>query len=117
MCDENYVGMNLCGMDMLLDGIMVRLSRLRLAVKTRITVSNLNHTPQEIVKARRLLDEEHHSIQALGKRYLEAVRKCIYCDFSCDEDLNSEAMQSAVYTEVVCVLRDIKSQWESFFGV
>ncbi|KAH8719536.1 hypothetical protein GQ44DRAFT_761999 [Phaeosphaeriaceae sp. PMI808] len=90
---------------------------LEICRKENLTKPTLEHMPHEIIEARKLLDEGHHSIQTLGKWYLEIVRKCIHCDFSCDDDLNSEALQSAVYTEVVCVLQERKTQWEKFFGI
>jgi len=73
--------------------------------------------PRDIIEARKLLDEQHHSITTLGPRYLDAVRKCLYCDFSCNDDLHGEALQSAVYTEVVCTLQDMKTQWKKVFGL
>jgi hypothetical protein len=77
----------------------------------------LDGIPHEIIEARKLLDEQHYSIMTLGPHYLEVVRKCIHCDFSCDDDLQGEALQSAVYTEVVCALQNMKTGWEKFFGV
>ncbi|KAF1949882.1 hypothetical protein CC80DRAFT_529157 [Byssothecium circinans] len=77
----------------------------------------LDGIPYEIIEVRKLLNEQHHSIMTLGPHYLEVVRKCIYCDFSCDDDLQGEALQSAVYTEVVCALQNMKTRWEKFFGV
>jgi hypothetical protein len=53
----------------------------------------------------------------LGNRYLKIVRKCLYCDFSCDDDLNSDALQSVVYTEVVCALQEMKTRWGKVFGI
>jgi hypothetical protein len=82
-----------------------------------ITRASLDHTPYEIIDARRLLDEGHHSLMTLGPRYLEIVRKCIHCDFSCNDDLNSEALRSAVYTEVICALQDMRSRWERWFAI
>jgi hypothetical protein len=90
---------------------------LEICAQRDITGPRLDHTPHEIIEARKLLDEGHHSIMALGNRYLEVVRKCIHCDFGCDDDLNGEALQSAVYTEVVCALQEMKTRWEKFFGI
>ncbi|KAF2831818.1 hypothetical protein CC86DRAFT_443346 [Ophiobolus disseminans] len=90
---------------------------LEICAQRDMTTSSLDHTPYEVVEARKMLDEKHSSIMTLGNRYLEIVRKCIYCDFSCDDDLKGEALQSAVYTEVVCVLQEMKSRWEKFFGI
>ena len=90
---------------------------LEICAQKDITGSQLDSTPREIIEARKLLDEQHHSIMTLGHHYLEVVRKCIHCDFACNDDLNSEALQSAVYTEVVCALEDMKTRWEKFFGV
>jgi hypothetical protein len=90
---------------------------LEICAQRNITKPSLDRTPHEIIEARKLLDEGHHSIMALGNRYLEIVRKCIHCDFSCDDDLNGEALQSAVYTEVVCALQEMKIRWEKFFGI
>ncbi|USP80974.1 hypothetical protein yc1106_08248 [Curvularia clavata] len=91
---------------------------LEICAQKDITGPRLDGTPCEIIEARKLLDEQHHSIMTLGNRYLKVVRKCLHCDFSCDDDdLHSEALQSAVYTEVVCVLQDIKTQWEKFFSI
>ncbi|KAI4702902.1 hypothetical protein J4E81_001775 [Alternaria sp. BMP 2799] len=84
-----------------------------------IMAPGLDGTPQprDIIQARKLLDEQHHSIMTLGPRYLEVVRKCLYCDFSCNDDLHGEALQSAVYTEVVCTLEDMETQWKRVFGL
>jgi hypothetical protein len=90
---------------------------LEICAQRNISGSSLDHTPHEIIVARKLLDEGHHSIMTLGNKYLEIVRKCIHCDFSCDDDLNGEALQSAVYTEVVCALQEMKTRWEKFFGI
>jgi hypothetical protein len=90
---------------------------LEICAQRNIVGPSLDHTPHEIIAARKLLDEGHHSIMTLGNKYLEIVRKCIHCDFSCDDDLNGEALQSAVYTEVVCALQEMKSRWEKFFGI
>lgn len=90
---------------------------LEICAQKDITGSSLDHTPHAIIEARKLLDERHHSIMTLGDRYLEIVRKCIHCDFSCNDDLNDEALQSAVYTEVVCALQEMRMQWEKLFGI
>jgi hypothetical protein len=90
---------------------------LEICAQKEITGPGLDHTPHEIIEARKLLDERHHSIMTLGSRYLEIVRKCIHCDFSCNDDLNDEALQSAVYTEVVCALHEMKTGWEKMFGI
>lgn len=90
---------------------------LEICAQKEITRPGLDHTPHEIIEARKLLDERHHSIMTLGSRYLEIVRKCIHCDFSCNDDLNDEALQSAVYTEVVCALDEMKTRWEKIFGI
>ncbi|EMD62973.1 hypothetical protein GGP41_005008 [Bipolaris sorokiniana] len=89
---------------------------LEICAQGDITGPQLNGTPSEIIAARKLLDEKHPSIQTLGPKYLELVRKCIHCDFSCDDDLHGDALQSAVYTEVVCALQDMKSRWQAVFG-
>ncbi|KAJ5059406.1 hypothetical protein J3E74DRAFT_465959 [Bipolaris maydis] len=89
---------------------------LEICAQGDITGPQLNGTPWDIIAARKMLDEKHHSIQTLGPKYLEVVRKCIHCDFSCDDDLHGDALQSAVYTEVVCALQDMKSRWQAFFG-
>ncbi|EUC45205.1 hypothetical protein COCMIDRAFT_96258 [Bipolaris oryzae ATCC 44560] len=89
---------------------------LEICAQREITGPQLNSTPSDIIAARKLLDEKHHSIQTLGPKYLEVVRKCIHCDFSCDDDLHGDALQSAVYTEVVCALQEMKSRWQAFFG-
>jgi hypothetical protein len=90
---------------------------LEICAKDDIMGTQLDGTYGEIIKARRLLDEKHHSIQDFGPRYLEVVRKCLYCDFSCDDNLHGEALQSAVYTEVVCALQDRKTQCEKWFSI
>jgi hypothetical protein len=90
---------------------------LEICAQRNFTGPSLDRTPHEIIEARKLLDEGHHSIMALGNKYLEIVRKCIHCDFSCDDDLSGEALQSAVYTEVVCALQEMKIRWEKFFGI
>jgi hypothetical protein len=90
---------------------------LEICAQKNIAGPSLDRTPHEIIAARKLLDEGHHSIMTLGNKYLEIVRKCIHCDFACDDDLNGEALQSAVYTEVVCALQEMKSRWEKFFGI
>ncbi|PVH94364.1 hypothetical protein DM02DRAFT_693184 [Periconia macrospinosa] len=90
---------------------------LEICAKRYITAPRLSQTPYEIIEARKLLDEKHHSIMTLGSRYLDLVRKCIHCDFSCDDDLNGEALQSAVYTEIVCALQEMKTRWEKVFGI
>ncbi|KAF1912799.1 hypothetical protein BDU57DRAFT_589639 [Ampelomyces quisqualis] len=90
---------------------------LEICTQKDMTVPSLGHTPYEIIEARKLIDEEDSSIMTLGNRYLEIVRKCIYCDFSCDDDLGGDALQSAVYTEVVCALQEMRRRWEKFFGI
>ena len=92
---------------------------LDICAQSMIMAPGLDGTPQsrDIIEARKLLDEQHHSITTLGPRYLEVVRKCLYCDFSCNDDLHGEALQSAVYTEVVCTLQDMKTQWKKVFGL
>lgn len=90
---------------------------LEICAQREMTIPSLDHTPHEVFEARKLLDEKHSSIMTLGNRYLEVVRKCIYCDFACDDDLGGEVLQSAVYTEVVCVLQEMKTRWEKFFGI
>jgi hypothetical protein len=84
---------------------------LEICTQRDMTMPSLHHTPHEVFEARKMLDEKRNSITTLGNRYLEVVRKCIYCNFSCpDDDLGGEALQSAVYTEVVCVLQDRKTR-------
>jgi len=92
---------------------------LEICAQTDITIPSPGIPAQtrEIIAARKLLDEQHHSTMDLGSRYLGVVRKCLYCDFSCGDDLNGEALQSAVYTEVVCTLQDMKTQWKKVFGL
>lgn len=90
---------------------------LEICAQKDIVEVGVDGIPHEIIKARELLDDKHHSIMNLGNRYLEIARKCVYCDFSCDDDLNSQGLQSAVYTEVVCALEDMKLDWEKFFGI
>jgi len=92
---------------------------LDICAQSIIMAPGLDGTPQsrDIIEARKLLDEQHHSITTLGPRYLEVVRKCLYCDFSCDDDLHGKALQSAVYTEVVCTLQDMKIKWKKVFGL
>jgi hypothetical protein len=90
---------------------------LEICTQKDMTVPRLDSTPYEIIQARKLVGEEHSSIMTLGKRYLEIVRKCIYCDFACDDDLSGEALQSAVYTEVVCALQEMRIRWEKLFGI
>ncbi|KAH7082203.1 hypothetical protein FB567DRAFT_594695 [Paraphoma chrysanthemicola] len=90
---------------------------LEICAKDDIMGTQLDGTHGEIIRARRLLDEKHHSIQDFGPRYLEIVRKCLYCDFSCDDNLHSDALQSAVYTEVVCALQDRRTQCEKWFSM
>ncbi|EDU50522.1 hypothetical protein A1F94_007739 [Pyrenophora tritici-repentis] len=90
---------------------------LEICTQKDIAGPQLDGTPHEVIEARKLLDEQHHSIMTLGHHYLEVVRKCIHCDFSCDDDLQGEALQSAVYTEVVCALQNMKTGWKKFFGV
>jgi hypothetical protein len=90
---------------------------LEICTQKQMTVPSLGHTPYEIIEARKLVDEEDTTVMTLGKHYLEIVRKCIYCDFSCDDNLSGEALQSAVYTEVVCALQEMRSRWEKFFGI
>ena len=92
---------------------------LDICAQSIIMAPGLDSTPhsRDIIEARKLLDEQHHSITTLGPRYLEVVRKCLYCDFSCNDDLHGEALQSAVYTVVVCTLQDMKTQWKKVFGL
>lgn len=91
---------------------------LEICAQREMTTPSLDHTPHEVFEARKMIDEKHSSSMTLGNRYLEVVRKCVYCDFSCpDDDLGGEALQSAVYTEVVCVLQDMKTRWEKFFAI
>jgi hypothetical protein len=90
---------------------------LEICAQIDITGPQLDGTPYEIIEARKLLDEQHPSITSLGPNYLDIVRKCIHCDFSCNDNLDGEALQSAVYTEVVCALQDMKTRWEKFFGI
>lgn len=76
-------------------------------------------TPDQhrIVSARKIMMEEPASLSALGKRYTKMAQKCIYCDFSCGDDLSDEALQSAVYTEVVCELESQIADWKKFIGL
>jgi hypothetical protein len=90
---------------------------LEICAQRDLTVPSLDRIPHEVFEARKMLDEKHSSIMTLGNRYLEVVRKCIYCDFACEDNLDGEALQSAVYTEVVWVLQDMKTRWEKFFGI
>jgi hypothetical protein len=92
---------------------------LEICAQTDVMTPQLANTtqPREIIEARKLLDDQHHSIMTLGSRYLEIVRKCLYCDFSCDDDLHSDVLQSAVYTEVVCTLQEMGTQWKKVLGL
>jgi hypothetical protein len=43
----------------------------------------------------------------LGPWYDSAIQKCLRCDFAFGWDLNSEALQRAIYSDVVCPLEDL----------
>lgn len=73
--------------------------------------------PRGIINARKILVNEPLSLAMLGKRYVKMARKCIDCDFSCGDDLASEALQSAVYTDIICELESQIADWKKFIGV
>ncbi|KAJ4358714.1 uncharacterized protein N0V89_003298 [Didymosphaeria variabile] len=72
--------------------------------------------PHRIIGARKMLRGEPPSLKMLGKRYIKMARQCIDCDFSSGEDLTDEALRSAVYTDVVCGLEDMITDWKRFMG-
>lgn len=74
--------------------------------------------PHRVINARKLLREDRPStsLSTLGKGYFKVARKCIDCDFSSGEDLTSEALRSAVYTEVICALEDMITAWNKFMA-
>lgn len=61
-------------------------------------------SPHDVISARELLEVGSSSLPMLGPKYLSMAQKCIDCDFACGNDLRDADLQSAVYTEVVCVL-------------
>ena len=73
--------------------------------------------PRGIINARKILVNEPLSLAMLGKRYVKMARKCIDCDFSCGDDLSSEELQSAVYTDIVCELESQIADWKKYIGV
>jgi hypothetical protein len=74
-------------------------------------------TPHDVIGARKILLEKPPYLQKLGRQYIEIVRKCIDCDFACGDDLSKDDLQSAVYTDVVCVLEETIRHWKKFFGI
>jgi hypothetical protein len=72
---------------------------------------------RDISCARELLQDPPSSLDRLGKRYLKIVQKCVDCDFSCGEDLDSDELQSAVYTDIVCGLETLITEWKRFLGI
>lgn len=90
---------------------------LEICAQKEISEVTLDTTPHGVISARKLLLEDHHAFRSLGKRYLNIAQKCIDCDFSCGDNLDDEKLQSAVYTDVVCGLEDMRNDWRRFFGV
>ncbi|KAK7182264.1 hypothetical protein DPSP01_006982 [Paraphaeosphaeria sporulosa] len=94
---------------------------LEIASKEDLASSDLDQSmtvPHRIISARKMLREEppSSSLSMLGKRYIKMARKCIDCDFSSGEDLKNEALRSAVYTEVICALEDMITDWKKFMA-
>lgn len=53
----------------------------------------------------------------LGLKYMSMAQKCIDCDFACGSDLKDADLQSAVYTEVVCVLEGMITNMRRTLGI
>lgn len=81
-----------------------------------VTLDSSLSIPHQIISARKMLRDVPPSLAMLGKRYIKMARKCIDCDFSCGDDLADEALQSAVYTEVICALESMITDWKRFIG-
>ncbi|EAT77221.1 hypothetical protein HBI56_179850 [Parastagonospora nodorum] len=73
--------------------------------------------PHNIIRARKVLQTPPPAIAHLGKRYQRIIQQCIDCDFSCGNDLDSEELQSAVYTDVVCELESLVMGLKRFLGI
>jgi hypothetical protein len=88
---------------------------------TNLAASDDNVSDQpsvrDIIHARELLQDPPPSLDRLGKRYFRIVQRCIDCDFSCGDDLGSDELQGAVYTDVVCGLETLMMEWKRFRGI
>jgi hypothetical protein len=71
---------------------------------------------RDIIHARKLLKDPPLAFEQLGRRYHKIVQQCIYCDFSCGDDLTSNVLQSAVYTDIVCGLETLLVEIKNFLG-
>jgi hypothetical protein len=89
---------------------------LEICLRGDFEISSSGSISNDVFHARRLLEKGHHSLMTFGRRYLEIVRKCIYCDFGCGDRLDDESLRDAVYTEVVCRLEDVMNDWKKCIG-
>ncbi|KAF2649715.1 hypothetical protein K491DRAFT_707969 [Lophiostoma macrostomum CBS 122681] len=80
-------------------------------------LDSLGTAPHSIISARKILHEDPPSLATLGKRYIDMARRCLECDFNCGSDLSDDALRSAIYTDVVCVLGDMITDWKKFIGL
>lgn len=90
---------------------------LEIGCQTAINILDPASTPHDVISARKLLRDPPQSIDHLGERYLKIAQKCIDCDFSCGDDLSSDDLRSAVYTEVICGLEGLVLDWKKFVGI
>ncbi|PSN61667.1 hypothetical protein BS50DRAFT_578201 [Corynespora cassiicola Philippines] len=92
---------------------------LEIGTRQKLTTSDPDSSVQahHIISARKKLLNEPNALSLLGNRYAKIVRRCIDCDFSCGEDLTDEALQSAIYSDVVCALDDMITDWKKFTGI
>lgn len=65
--------------------------------------------PHDVVTARKLAN----GLQTpLGPQYQAIIRKCVDCDFAFGADLSTRELQDAVYSDVVCSLKDLIKAFE-----
>jgi len=66
---------------------------------------NVNSSGQHaIITARKALEYPPRPPSYLGRQWLDMAQKCIDCDFSVGTNLDSVALQAAVYHQIICVL-------------
>ncbi|KAI4908604.1 uncharacterized protein J4E92_010797 [Alternaria infectoria] len=66
---------------------------------------NVNSSGQHaIITARETLEYPPRPPSYLGRQWLDMAQKCVDCDFSVGTNLDSVALQAAVYHQIICVL-------------
>ncbi|KAH5010706.1 hypothetical protein HBI75_204750 [Parastagonospora nodorum] len=87
------------------------------ATSTKLTDNtSVQFLHRDIVHARKLLQNPPRAFEQLGRRYHKIVQQCLYCDFSCGDDLTSNILQSAVYTDIVCGLETLLVEVNHLLG-